>query len=296
MNSAWNNWVRALRAYSFAATVIPVLCAFLYARAAGETVAWIVFPLTLLCALLLHAGVNLLNDYYDFILGFDTQQAVGSSGLLTEGIVEPAYMLRWGRFYLACAAAAGLMLSAARGWPLFAAGLAGFAGAWFYSHRRGYKYMGLGEPLVFVLMGPLLFGAAHYAACGRLTLQAVAVSLPFGCLVSAILLVNNIRDLVMDGAAGFRTLPARIGARTAQRLYAGLAAAAFLLPAACAAAGVLTPWSLLSLAALPAAARAVRTALKAEAPFTALANAPQKTAAVYLLYGAGFAAGLFIGG
>ncbi len=97
--------------------------------------AWPLFPLMLFCALLLHAGVNLLNDYYDFVLGFDTAEARGSSGLLTGGIVNPKYMLYWGRFYLFAGAAAGLFLVMARGWPLFLMGFAGLAGAWFYSHR-----------------------------------------------------------------------------------------------------------------------------------------------------------------
>jgi 1,4-dihydroxy-2-naphthoate octaprenyltransferase len=131
VNPAFQNWARALRAYSFAATVIPVTCAFLFARAQGLAVAWPLFPLMLSCALLLHAGVNLLNDYYDFILGFDTAEARGSSGLLIEGIVRPEYMLRWGRFYIAGGAAAGLALAAARGWPLLVMGTAGLAGAWF---------------------------------------------------------------------------------------------------------------------------------------------------------------------
>jgi len=284
VNSSLKNWARALRAYSFTATVIPVLCAFLSAREQGLPVAWPLFPLMLFCALLLHAGVNLLNDYYDFVLGFDTAKARGSSGLLTEGIVKPEYMLRRGRFYLFAGAAAGLLLVTACGWPLLFMGTAGLTGAWFYSHRSGYKYKGLGEPFVFILMGPLLFGGAFYAATGTLTAGAIWPALACGCLVTAILLVNNLRDIKMDSAAGFTTLPMRLGAARTKKLYAALIVTAF---AATSAAGVFLP-----LLSLPVAWRRVRAVLNANELETELAAAPQQTAALYLIFGVLLAAGL----
>ena len=287
MNPAVKNWARALRAYSFTATVIPVLCAFLLARSQNLPAAWPLFPLMLFCALLLHAGVNLLNDYYDFVLGFDTAEARGSSGLLTENIVKPEYMLRRGRFYLFAGAATGLLLAAARGWQLLLMGIAGLAGALFYSHRSGYKYKGLGEPFVFFLMGPLLFGGAFYAATGTLTGAAIWPALSCGCLVTAILLVNNLRDIKMDSAAGFITLPMRLGAKWTKKLYVALVVAAF---AALAATGVLGLF--LPMLCLPFAWRRIRAVLTAGELETDLAAAPQQTAALYLIFGVLMAAGL----
>jgi 1,4-dihydroxy-2-naphthoate octaprenyltransferase len=284
-------WWRALRAYSFTATIIPVTVAFLFARAQGMPVVWTFFPLMLFCALLLHAGVNLLNDYYDFTLGFDTPEASGSSGLLTERIVRPDYMLRRGRFYLIAGAAAGLLLAAARGWPLLLPGIAGLAGAWFYSHRSGYKYKGLGEPFVFVLMGPLLFGSAFYVATGTLTAGAAWPAISCGCLVTAILLVNNLRDLQMDSAAGFATLPMRLGAVRTKKLYVVLISVAYaaLLPSA---AGTARAAVLLPLLSLPVAWRQLQKVIRSEVFETDLADAPKQTAALYLLFGALLAAGL----
>lgn len=273
-----------MRAYSFTATIIPVTVAFLFARAQGLATAWAFFPLMLFCALLLHAGVNLLNDYYDFTLGFDTPEASGSSGLLTERIVRPAYMLNWGRIYILAGAAAGLLLAAARGWPLLLPGIAGLAGAWFYSHRSGYKYKGLGEPFVFVLMGPLLFDSAFYVATGTLTAVAVWPALSCGCLVTAILLVNNLRDLQMDSAAGFTTLPMRLGAVRTKKLYAVLIITAF---AASLPSGTFVP-----LLSLPLAWRHLQKVIRSEVFEIDLADAPKQTAALYLLFGALLAAGL----
>ena len=285
-------WWRALRAYSFTATIIPVTCAFLFARAQGLPVTWPLFPLMLFCALLLHAGVNLLNDYYDFTLGFDTTEASGSSGLLTEDIVRPPYMLNWGRFYIFAGAAVGLLLAAVRGWPLLATGLAGTVGAWFYSHRRGYKYKGLGEPFVFILMGPLLFDSAFYAATGTLTAGAAWPALSCGCLVTAILLVNNLRDIKMDSAAGFTTLPMRLGETQTKTLYAILIATSYAVLIAAFVAGTVHAGVLLPLLSLPLAWRQVRRVLVSAELNLDLADAPPQTAALYLAFGLLLAAGL----
>ncbi len=140
-------------------------------------ISWAGSGVLLAAALLLHAGVNVLNDYYDFTLGYDTPAAAGDSGLLTGGVVRPAYMRRWGHAYLAAGALLGVLLGVWRHPGLLALGGAGLAGAFFYSHRRGYKYRGVGEPCVFVLMGPLLFAAAWLAAAAGVAAGA-SVRLP----------------------------------------------------------------------------------------------------------------------
>lgn len=283
MNQVLRHWVRALRAYSFSATILPVVCAFLLANR-SQSADWSLCAPMLLCALLLHAGVNLLNDYYDFILGFDTVEARGSSGLLTAGLVSPGWMLGWGRFYLLAGAGIGLALVAVRGPPLLLAGSVGVVGAWFYSHRHGYKYKGWGEPCVFLLMGPLLFGGSFYVATGRLTATTIAPALACGCLVAAILLVNNLRDLEMDSSAGFVTLPMKLGALRSRQLYAGLLGGAVI---AVVAGGILPP-----LLCLPLVWRQAHRVQRAVHLSTELATAPQKTAQLYLLFGILLAIGL----
>lgn len=278
-------WARSLRAYSFTATVIPAGCAGLYARAIGAETNAPLFALMLLCALLLHAAVNVLNDAYDDLLGFDTDQASGSSGLLLEGRVTPGWMLGWGRFYLGCAAVGGGILVAARGWPLLVAGVVGWVGAAFYSHPKGYKYKGLGEPAVFLLMGPLLFFATLYAVGGVLPAGAIWPAMACGCWVTAILLANNVRDMEMDRAGGFITLPMRIGVKRAVRLYGALIGAAFFFVAVPVALGHAPFWRLLPLGLIPWAVRRVRAVQAAGQPSADLRIAPQQTAVLYLLFG-----------
>jgi 1,4-dihydroxy-2-naphthoate octaprenyltransferase len=149
---------------------------------------------------------------------------------------------------------------------------------------------------VFFLMGPLLFGGAFYAAAGTATAAAVWPALACGCMVSAILLVNNLRDLQIDSTAGFTTLPMRIGLLPGKRLYALLFIIAFIIPPILFSSGMFKSSVLLPMLSLPAAARQVRAVLRANNLSVELADAPQKTAKLYLFFGLLLAIGLFISG
>ena len=280
-------WWRALRPYAFTATVMPVACAFAYVRSQTGMFDAAAFVLMLACALLLHAGVNLLNDYYDLILGFDSGAAHGAGGVMQEGLLETSAVLRAGRGCVIAGAVVGLVLAALRGWILLPMGAVGVAGAWFYTHPRGYKYLGLGEVLVFFLMGPLLFLGAARAAGGTFSREIMLLSLPFGCLVTAIMLANNLRDIGMDTAAGFRTLPARLGAGRAKALYVALFVVAFasLVPFALVG-GRGGMGFLLPLLSLPAALRQLRTVIRARDLSADLAQAPKMTAHFYMIFSA----------
>lgn len=283
-------WWRSLRAYSFPATIIPIVCAALIVRwRQPEALAWAGFALMLLAGLLLHAGVNVLNDYHDFQRGLDTVATQGGSGVLTKGLIKPATLRRWGIGYLAAGSLAGLSLAWLISWWLLLPSFLGLLGSYFYSHAHGYKYIGLGEPLVFLLMGPLLFCSAIVAAGGVFNGQALLLSLPFAFLVTAIMLVNNIRDSADDHAAGVPTLPVRLGDRAAKAIYALLLLAAPIATVIYSLCGLLPPKTLLaSLTLLPAILLARRVALAAS-PYTSLSHSPQQTALLYLLYGGALA-------
>ncbi|MGQ9662742.1 MAG: prenyltransferase [Kiritimatiellia bacterium] len=282
-------WWRSLRPYAFPATLVPSACAALLARrdslSTGEFSPLASF-LAVLVALLLHAAVNVLNDFYDFILGFDRPMCAGSSGLLTERVVQPDYMSRWGRRYLLAALLLGTGLAVWRTLWLLPIGLTGAIGAFFYSHSRGYKYRGWGEPVVFVLMGPMLFGAVYLAASRRLTDSAIVASLPFGCWVATILLVNNLRDIEADKAGGFLTFPARIGRRVTKVCFFLLVAGAVGLPSLLGLLGVGSRLAWLGSFALLPLAPVIMSVWKEAVPYSiALRNAPQQVALAYLTFG-----------
>jgi len=289
-------WWRSLRAYSLPMTILPVLCAFLYARVLGETVNWALFPLMLFSGLLLHAGTNLLNDYYDYALGFDTEQASGSSGVIQEQLIPAKTMLSRGRLYIILGSLLAIPLVLVRGWPLLLIGMVSLCGAYFYSHPKGYKYKGVGEPAIFIFMGPLLFSAATYSAIGSIPLSSLIPGSAFGLMVTCVLLVNNIRDEQMDRKAGFPTLPMRIERSASRLLYLLMMATALLLALLPVLSGIL-PWpALLPILSLPVAVQLIRLVRTAENPAVDLKTGPQKTAMFYMLYGILLAVGLLLCG
>ena len=286
-------WWRSLRAYSLPMTLLPILCAFLYARATGSAVEWPLFPLMLFSGTLLHAGTNLLNDYYDYTLGFDTEEASGSSGVIQEKLIPAGTVLFYGRLYLALGCLFALPLVLVRGPMLLVFGTLGACGAFFYSHRQGYKYKGLGEPAVFLLMGPLLFLSAFFTAAGTLSVDALLPASAFGCLVTAVLLTNNIRDEQMDRRAGFTTLPMRIGPDAGRNLVSVLIIVSLIIPPLLVIAGRLSWPALLPLLSAPPALKQIKQVQTAAHPAEDLKTAPQQTAMLCMMYGLLFAAGIF---
>ena len=285
MSKTLSIWWRSLRAYSLPMTILPVLCAFLYARVLGDDVRWALFPLMLLSGVLLHAGTNLLNDYYDYTLGFDTDEASGSSGVIQEQLIPAKTLLFRGRLYILFGSLVAIPMVLVRGWPLLLIGMVSLYGAYFYSHPKGYKYKGLGEPAVFLLMGPLLFAAGVHTACGTLPASLLAPACAFGCLVTAVLLVNNIRDEEMDRKAGFVTLPMRIGPSASRQLYLLLLFAALAIPLLLFVTNQLSGWILLPWLSLPLAIRLIHRVFTAKQPALDLKNGPPQTAGFYMAYG-----------
>jgi 1,4-dihydroxy-2-naphthoate octaprenyltransferase len=286
-------WWRSLRAYSLPLTILPVLCAFLYARARGINMQWNLLPLMLGSGVLLHAGTNLLNDYYDYTLGFDTSEASGSSGVIQEKLIPANTILFHGRLYIALGCLFGLPLVFVRGLPLLLIGIISACGAYFYSHPKGYKYKGVGEPAVFALMGPLLFTAATYAATGTFPPDSLIPACALGGLVTAVLLVNNIRDEQMDRNAGFITLPMRLGPTASHAFFIGLVSLALLIPPLLFFTGLLKAPALLPLLSLPLALRLERRVATAQCPAEDLKTGPLQTARLYMLYATLFALALF---
>jgi 1,4-dihydroxy-2-naphthoate octaprenyltransferase len=248
-------WVEGARPRTLPAAVAPVLVGTGAAAAAGD-----VRPgralLALVVSLALQVAVNYANDYSDGIRGTDTQR-VGPLRLVGSGVSSPAAVKRAAVVAFAVAAAAGLVLAALTTWWLVAIGAAAMLAAWFYTGgSRPYGYRALGELSVFVFFGLVATIGTAYVQVERVTATAVAGGVGCGALACALLVVNNLRDIPTDSVTGKRTLAVVLGDRRTRRLYVALVAVAFLVALALVA---VTPWTLLTLAAVPLAARPART-------------------------------------
>ena len=161
--------------------------------------------------------------------------------------------------------AAGLLIVAQTGWPILAVGLASVAAAYLYAGGpKPLGTLGLGEPVVFVFMGPLMVMATYYVQLREVTLASFLVSLPVAFIVTAILHCNNLRDITEDRETGKRSIAGAIGVTPSRWLYAAFLASAYLSIATVTIAGVVSPWALLGLAPLPWAVGAARALFAAE--------------------------------
>ncbi len=168
--------------------------------------------LCLLVAVFLQIGVNYANDYSDGIRGTD-QYRVGPSRLTGSGRAKPRTVLTVALVFFALGALAGLTLVLlTQHWWILLVGAAAIAAAWFYTGgKRPYGYYGLGELFVFVFFGLVATAGTTYMLAGQVNQESWYGAVAAGLIACAVLMVNNIRDIVPDKQAGKRTLAVLIG-------------------------------------------------------------------------------------
>lgn len=291
-------WVRAIRAPSLTATLMPAVATALLGHVQG----WVMAPLTALFAglgvLLVQIGVNLLNDIEDDNRGIDRPGRLGGSGVLQDGSLAPRTLthVAWAAFALGalCGLPALLREPALLGVVAVAA-----LGAWGYSSGPGLKYRALGDLAVVLLCGPVLTVGFALAAFGQASWLVVTMGLAFGLAAVGILHVNNLQDMAIDAAAGARTIALRLGAAASRGyLVVVYALAAIVWPIAAALAGLPWPAAVVPLVAIaPIAAlvtRVVRASREGGLDQPAFALVRIDAAKVHLALGALVSVGLVI--
>lgn len=291
-------WIQAVRAFSFTASMVPVLVGAMLALQYPGEVQWWLFPLVVVCSLLFHAGTNLVSDYFDFQRGVDRKDTFGSSGVLVNGLLQPKQVLNAGLLMFGLGFLLGLILVAFRGMPIFWLGVIGLLGGFFYTGKPiGYKYFALGDFLVFTLMGPLMVIGSYYVLTGDYTSNVLYVSLPIGFLVAAILHANNLRDIVYDTEANVRTLANIFGLQAAKYEYYILVGGAYLSVIIMVVTSVVKPWTLLVFLSLPPALKNVKAIRNAKEDAVAeIAMIDVQTAQHHFLFGVLLIIGLIFSG
>ena len=281
-----NRWVAGARPRTLPAAVVPVLVGTGLAAGDDRFVAWRA-ACALAVALALQVGTNYANDYSDGVRGTDDVR-VGPVRLVSAGLAAPASVKRAAMASFAFAAAVGLVLAAAVSWWLVPIGAACVAAGWLYTGGpRPYGYAGLGEVAVFVFFGLVATAGTAYVQEEQLTIAMVLAGVPVGLLATALLVVNNLRDIPTDAVAGKRTLAVRLGDNATRLLYVALVGGAFAIGAFTA-----PPASLLTLAVLPVALLPCRQVLQ-DARGPALIAVLQATARLQLLFGVVLAGALW---
>lgn len=188
-------------------------------------------------SVLIQIGTNLANDYSDARRGADTADRLGPVRVTSAGLVAPRRVLHATGLAFAAAIATGVYLASVAGPVILVVGAASIlAGVLYTGGPRPYGYAGLGEAFVFVFFGLVAVNGSYFVQVERLDWLPFALSIPIGLLSTAILVVNNIRDIDTDRRAGKLTLAVRIGRRRARGLYRAITIGAFVaLPIALAA-------------------------------------------------------------
>jgi 1,4-dihydroxy-2-naphthoate polyprenyltransferase len=287
----WRAWLLAARPATLPASIVPVVVGT--AAAMNRTSLRILPFLAALCAaLLIQIGTNYANDYFDHRNRADTDGRLGPRRLIQSSLASPLQVLRAAILSFGLAALIGLYLIWIGGWPILAIGaLSILAGIAYTGGPWPLGYHGLGDVFCFVFFGLVAVASSAYLQIGRLTVVSVAASLPVGLLVTAILVVNNLRDVDTDRRAGKRTLAVRLG-RTATRLqYFVFVLGSYLVPLVLWFSGRIDGRFWLPWLTLPLAIRATRMVLTADGPI--LNRALKSTGQLHLLFGLLFAASLW---
>jgi 1,4-dihydroxy-2-naphthoate polyprenyltransferase len=283
-------WLLAARPRTLPAVAAPVIVGAAVAASEG------VFQpgpalAALLGGLLLQIGANLANDVFDFKHGADTPSRLGPTRVTQAGLLTPRQVLNGMWLVFGLAALVGLYLIGVGGWPVLIMGVFSIAAAIAYTggpFPLGYK--GLGDLFVFIFFGLTAVCGTYYVQAGTVSWAAVWVAIPMGLLATNILVVNNLRDIDTDRAAGKHTLAVRLGARGAQLEYLLLLLGSYAAPPLLWFVSRSTPWVMLAWLSIPLAIALWRQIAREKG--RALNAALAGTARLTLVYGLLLSVGL----
>ncbi len=223
-------WWMALRPRTLGASLVPVLVGTAWAGRTRDVDVGVAV-LTAVAALALQIATNLANDYYDHASGIDTAVRLGPTRVVQAGLLEPESVRRAAFAAIGVALVVGAVLAIRGGWPIVAIGASAAVAALAYSAGPApLAALGCGEVLAFLYFG-------LFAVGGTAWLQGVApdgglllVAIPVALLVTAVMLVNNLRDIPTDEIAGKRTIAVLLGDASTRNLYSASVLGAFLAP------------------------------------------------------------------
>ena len=287
-------WLHAFRIPTLSAALVPVLVGSVVAFRHGAF-----HPVAALAAMVgalaIQIGTNLANDLFDYRKGADPPERIGPPRVLPMGWLTPSEVRTGIVAAFGMAVVAGSYLVALRGWPVLAIGVASIAAGLAYTAGPwALAYTGLGDAFVFLFFGFVAVLGTYFVQTGTLDPEAVLAAIPIGALATAILVVNNLRDIDTDRVARKHTLAVLLGRRAARAEFATLLGAAFLVPMALWAQGLRSAWILLPLGAASLAARTLQTVFERE-DGPSLNGALIDAAQLHLLFGLLFAAGIALG-
>lgn len=246
-NTGFKVWWHLSRPHTLTASFVPVLLGTAIALAvSNETIHFGLFFAMLIASILIQAATNMFNEYYDFKRGLDNENSVGIGGTIVRHGVSPKTIMLIALSFYAVAMLLGIYICAMSSWWLVAVGLV--------CMLIGFLYTGGPYPIAYSPFGELVSGAvmgmgivliAFFIQTRDVTLDAVLISVPSMILVGAIMLSNNIRDIVGDTEGGRKTMAILVGRHNAITVLAAFFIVSYLWIVGLVVFDNLTPWALL---------------------------------------------------
>ena len=284
-------WILATRPKTLPAAIVPVMVG---SAVAAMDHSFVVVPalMALLCALLIQIGTNLANDYFDFVKGADSEDRLGPLRVTQSGLIPPPVVKRVMILVFLITFLLGLYLVYVGGWPILLIGVLSILSAVAYTAGPyPLAYIGLGDLFVFIFFGVVAVTGTYYVQALSWSGTALAASLPIGAVSTAILVVNNYRDIDTDRISGKKTMAVRLGRKRTRIEFGILLFIAFAVPILQALFTSMSCWILLPLLGIPLAWKLMLVlARKAdgESLNKALADTGRLLALFGVLYSLGF--------
>ena len=293
-------WIQATRPFAFTASVTSVLVA------AASTllieprphVNWFLFPVVFFGAVLFHTSANLIGEYFDYMKSVDRTDTYGSSRVIVDGLLAPKQVLFAGYLSLAIGFVLGLILVYYRGTDILLLGAMGAIACIFYTANPiRFKYIALGDFLIFVMFGPLLVIGAYLGMTGDFNYSVLWISIPIVLPVVGILHANNTRDIISDTRADIKTFASVIGLKGAKLEYYFLIIGAYVGVVLLVVFGIFKFYALISLITLPGAIKNIREMAAATIDKPAdIAMLDVKTAQHHTQFGILYLVGIILSG
>ena len=288
-------WWHLTRPHTLTASFVPVLLGTSMALSINhETIHFGLFFAMLIASMLIQAATNMFNEYYDYKLGLDNENSVGIGGTIVRHGVAPKTIMAIALSFYGIAMLLGVYICAMTSWWLVAVGLV--------CMLIGYLYTGGPYPIAYSPFGELVSGAvmgmgivliAFFIQTGDVTADAVIISVPSMILVGAIMLSNNIRDIVGDTEGGRKTMAILVGRHNAVTVLAGFFIVSYIWIIILVVIGHLTPWALLVLLSVKKPIEAIKLFRAKEKPLEVM-PAMKYTAQTNTVFGFLLAVGLLI--
>ena len=257
-DKGWRVWWKLTRPHTLTASFAPVFLGTMIALYYAN-IDWLLFLAMLFACLLIQAATNMFNEYYDFVRGLDSEESVGIGGAIVRNGVKPKTVMQLALLLYVIAAILGIYICYESSWLLLIVGAISMLIGYFYTGGPyPIAYTPFGELFSGVVMGMFIVLIATFIQVGSMPNFSVLLSVPSALLVAAIMLSNNIRDLVEDTKGGRKTMAILVGRKNAITILASFFVISYLWIIGLVILQIITPWALLVLLSLKKPIHAIK--------------------------------------